>query len=455
MLRLGLVQMNPTVGALKANAEKILHYMDEARKWGVDLVAFPELALPGYPPEDLLLRPDFVEANQKHLEKIVRASKGLTVLLGFADRTDDVHNAAALIHNGKLLDVHHKHYLPNYGVFDENRYFQAGTRCSVVQLNGAKVGYNICEDIWYPGGPTRVQSIVGGAQVIVNISASPYHAGKVQFREHMLRTRATDYAVIVAFVNLVGGQDELVFDGNSMLIDEEGHVLARGQSFEEDLILADIDPQQVFNKRLHDPRRRKERIAPAADSQFTGPITLPPPAQERKKPNLPSRAVTPLREEAEVYRALVVGTRDYVRKNGFQKVVIGLSGGIDSSLTAVIAVDALGKENVVGISMPSQYTSDASKTDAQKLASNLGIRFATLPIKKAFDAYAGALAGMFSGTTPDVTEENLQSRIRGTLLMALSNKFGWMVLSTGNKSETSVGYATLYGDMAGGYTALK
>lgn len=452
-LRVGLAQINPTVGDLPGNVQRILDYIGRARELGVDLVAFPELAITGYPPEDLLLKPDFIQANLDCLQQIVESTRSITAVVGFVDSADDIYNAAAIIHDGALAGVYHKMYLPNYGVFDENRYFQAGTDYSVFTLQGTTVGINICEDIWYPTGPSEVQALAGGAEVLVAISASPYHAGKGLSRERMLATRAADNVAIVAFCNLVGGQDELVFDGNSVVFDERGELVVRGKQFEEDLVVADLDVGSVFRQRLHDPRRRKERLA--ADVGKVSRITLPEVKSQGEKPPLPTRKMDRLEPLAEIYQALVLGTRDYVHKNGFQKVVIGLSGGIDSSLTAAIAVDALGKENVVGVFMPSRYSSEESREDAGKLAENLGIRFLSIPIDETFQAYLDMLAEPFAGMESDVTEENIQARIRGNILMALSNKFGWLVLTTGNKSEVSAGYCTLYGDMAGGFAVIK
>lgn len=455
-MRIALGQINTTVGALDANTQKILEWLERARGLDADIVAFPELAITGYPPEDLLLKPQFNQDNLRCLEQIARASRDITCVIGFVDSTDDVYNAAAVLHNGEIVAVHHKHFLPNYGVFDENRYFQAGTDTAVISLNGTTFGVNICEDIWYPGAPMNEQTLAGDAELIINISASPYHAGKGKLREHMLATRAADNATVVAFCNLVGGQDELVFDGHSMIFDESGSVLARGKQFEEDLIIADIGLEAVFRRRLHDPRRRKEKLAllqKGADPPRRVQIecdTLQPP----KCPLTPSDTRV-LDELEEVYQALVLGARDYVQKNGFNKIVLGLSGGIDSSLTAAIGVDALGADNVVGVIMPSQFSSDHSQEDARKLAENLTIRVITLPIAAAFESYVNLLSEEFAGLEPNVAEENLQARIRGNLLMALSNKFGWMVVATGNKSENSVGYCTLYGDMSGGLCIIK
>jgi NAD+ synthase (glutamine-hydrolysing) len=355
-----------------------------------------------------------------------------------------------VLHDGARAGIYHKQYLPNYGVFDENRYFQAGTETPVFELAGTTFGVNICEDIWYPAGPTTVQALAG-AELVININGSPYHAGKARFREQMVATRASDDLVCVAYVNMVGGQDELVFDGASLVVNERGEVVARGRAFEEDLVVADLDLDAVFGARLRDPRRRKEKLR-AADGVTRVALTPLPVA-----PGLPLLAgdVPPLEPVEEVFRALVLGTGDYVRKNGFKHVVIGLSGGIDSALVASIAVEALGRENVTGVTMPSPYSSAGTRRDARRLARNLGIEFVSLPITGIFRTYRRALARSFKGLKEDVTEENIQARIRGTLLMALSNKFGWLVLTTGNKSEISVGYSTLYGDMAGGFAVIK
>ncbi|MEW6232030.1 MAG: NAD+ synthase [Chloroflexota bacterium] len=453
-VRIGLAQINTTVGDLAGNTHKILGYIGRAREMGVDLVAFPELAVTGYPPEDLLLKPEFIQENLERLQEIVANTRSLTAVVGFVDRADDIYNAAAVIHDGVLAGVYHKAYLPNYGVFDEDRYFQAGTESPVFTLGSTVVGVNICEDIWHPTGPSERQALVGGAEVIVNIAASPYHAGKGRFRERMLATRAADNVVVVAFCNLVGGQDELVFDGNSMIFDQRGELLARGEPFEEDLIIADLDLESIFRQRLRDPRRRKEKLAQTGEEAVER-IPLPSTERGEEKPSLPPRVTRELGHLEEIYRALVLGTRDYVLKNGFRRAVIGLSGGIDSSLTTTIAADALGRESVVGVFMPSCYSSPESHADAQELARNLGIQLMIVPIDGAFQAYLGMLEEAFKGRERDVTEENLQARIRGNILMALSNKFGWLVLTTGNKSEMSVGYATLYGDMAGGFAVLK
>jgi NAD+ synthase (glutamine-hydrolysing) len=453
VLRVGLAQINTTVGDLEGNVAKILEYARRARDLGVDLVSYPELAVTGYPPEDLLLRRRFVLDNLDALDAVVKGSAGISMVVGFVDADADIYNAAAVIHDGKLAGVYHKQYLPNYGVFDENRYFQAGTECPVYEIAGVGVGVNVCEDIWYPEGPQKAQAHAG-AEVIVNINGSPFNAGKRTFRERMLAMRATDSAVIICYTNLVGGQDELVFDGGSMVVDERGEVLVEGPQFQEALIVCDLDVDAVWQKRLHDPRRRKEKLEFVRDDGG-GRVLVSKEPVSAAKPSLPSCRYEMLEGEAEVYAALVLGTGDYVGKNGFDKVVIGLSGGIDSALVAAVAVDALGAENVIGVSMPSRYSSEGSWADARALADNLGIRLISIPIEDTFAASLNMLAETFAGTEPGVSEENLQARIRGNILMALSNKFGWLVFTTGNKSEMATGYSTLYGDMAGGFAVIK
>ncbi len=453
-VRVGLAQINSTVGDLSGNTKKIMESIDRARSLGVDLLTFPELAITGYPPEDLLLKPQFIRRNRECLDKIIEHSSDIVVVLGFVDSDGDIYNAAAVIYNKQLAGVYHKIYLPNYGVFDENRYFQAGTKYPIFNIYGVGIGINICEDIWYEAGPAIVQAYAG-ARVLINISASPYHAGKGLFRERMLATRASDSVAIVVHNNLVGGQDELVFDGNSLIINEKGEVIARGKQFEEDFVVADLDVESVFRSQLHDPRRRKEPPWAKEKLQEATKIEVSSEYPTIARPSLSPRRIEGLDELAEIYQALVLGTRDYVHKNGFEKVVIGLSGGVDSSLVAVIAVDALGSENVVGVSMPSRYSSPGSKSDADALARNLGIELKVIPIEKAFSAYLETLAEPFKDTNPDATEENIQARIRGNLLFALSNKFGWLVLACSNKSETAMGYTTLYGDMSGGLIPLK
>jgi len=448
-IRVGLAQINPTVGAIEANARLVLDWMERARAAGCDLVAFPELALTGYPPEDLLFKTAFIEANLRALADVARQSRGITAVVGYVDKRDDIFNAAAVLHDGAQVGTYHKQYLPNYGVFDENRYFQSGTEAPVFAVGATVLAANICEDIWYPTGPTTLQALAG-AELVVTINASPYHAGKAQFREKMLATRAADDLVCLAFVNTVGGQDELVFDGQSFIFNEKGERIARGRAFEEDLVVADLDLDEIFRARLHDSRRRKEKLRAAGPTR----ISLPP-LPRREKPRPPAHEIQALEPVEEIYQALVLGTRDYVTKIGYKHVVIGLSGGIDSALVAAIAVDALGAANVTGVTMPSPFSSVGTRRDAARLAKNLGIDMLRVPITGVLKAYKRALAAAFKGLKEDVTEENLQARIRGNYLMALSNKFSWLVLNTGNKSEIAVGYTTLYGDMAGGFAVIK
>jgi NAD+ synthase (glutamine-hydrolysing) len=453
-LRIGMAQINTTLGDFSGNRRIIIEAINQARSLGVDLLTFPELAICGYPPEDLLFKPQFLAENTQSLEKVAEASSGITIVIGCVDAREDIYNAAAIIHDGKLAGMYHKTFLPNYGVFDENRYFRAGSECPIYIIAGINIGINICEDVWYESGPSTSQAYAG-AELIVNISSSPYHFGKGNARERMLAARAADNVAFFAYNNLVGGQDELVFDGNSLILDERGRVLARGKQFEEDLIIADLDVEAVFRTRLHDPRWRKEPSREEPGRYRSQRIVISESPLSTEKTRLPSRKAEVLSPPAEVYEALVLGTRDYVLKNGFKKVLIGLSGGVDSSLVAAVAVDALGKSNVVGVAMPSRYSSAGSLTDAERLARNLGMKLLTIPIEKVFQAYLDTLAEAFKGTEPNVAEENIQARIRGNLLMALSNKFGWLVLTTGNKSETATGYTTLYGDMAGGFAVIK
>ncbi len=461
-LRIALAQINLTVGDIEGNVAKIKENLARAKKQQVNIILFPELTLSGYPPEDLLLKPSFAVANRKALDDLLPHSQGITAIVGFADRQGDLFNAVAVLHDGHLAGVYHKARLPNYSVFDEDRYFAQGETSLLFRLalgdsawpEQVTFGVSACEDIWYPAGPPDAQA-AAGAELLLNVSASPYQSGKIQVRERMLATRAADNIAIVAFCNLVGGQDELVFDGSSLVIDERGTLVARAKSFAEDFVVVDVNVGNVFRQRLRDPRRRKDRLVDIYEDAFEQvdlpPQDLPPPA-EPLSPNLLQPALHSL---AEVYQALLLGTRDYVVKNGFSQVVLGLSGGIDSSLVATIAADALGAENVIGVSMPSRYSSDHSRSDAAQLADRLGIRHEVIPIEPVYQAYLDILADVFGDMPFDTTEENLQSRARGNVLMALSNKFGWLVLTTGNKSEMAVGYATLYGDMAGGFAVIK
>ena len=454
--RIALAQIDVTVGDLSGNSAMILDGIDRARDANADLVAFPELAIPGYPPEDLLLKPQFLAENLSCMETIARKSHGIAAVIGFADSRDtEVYNAAAVAFDGELVGIYHKLFLPNYGVFDEDRYFRPGNSCPVYVIDGTRVGVNICEDIWYPVGPTVVQRSIG-AEVIVNINGSPFHAGKRSFREKMLATRSADNEVFLAYVNMVGGQDELVFDGASIVFDPTGDVVASASQFEEELLVVDLDVEAVLRSRLREPRPRKEDPSTFAD---VGRPSLVP-VSTRDNSRSRSERCRPRSGDVydgpeEVYKALALGTRDYVHKCGFDRVLIALSGGIDSSLVAAVAVDALGSSRVVGVSMPSTFSSEGSVVDAKLLAENLGIELWTLPIGRPFDALMETLGPQFEGTDWGVAEENLQSRIRGNLIMALSNKLGWLVLTTGNKSEMATGYATIYGDMSGGFAVIK
>jgi NAD+ synthase (glutamine-hydrolysing) len=448
-LRLGLAQINTCVGDFDGNLEKMKKAIEEARRAGVEILAFPELAVCGYPPEDLLMKPQFIQTNLEYLQKLIRASAGMTVIAGFVDSSQGkLYNAAAVIYDGKLADVYHKTMLPNYGVFDEKRYFCEGSECPVYEMGDITFGVNICEDIWCDPGPATTQAR-GGAKLIINISASPYHYRKAGERQEMLLSRAQKYNVFVAYANLVGGQDELVFDGNSLVVDSSGAVLGRGAPFAEDLVITDLDLAGAGASASGAKEEGGEGKTCETRRVGLGP-RLP-----CEKPAPPPRIVAELGMEAEIYAALVLGTRDYFAKNGFKKAAMGLSGGIDSSIVATIAVDALGDGNVIGVAMPSRYSSLGSVEDAVKLAQNLGIRLITLPIEPVFTAYLETLADVFRGRPMDCAEENIQARVRGNFLMALSNKFGWLVLPTGNKSEMATGYATLYGDMAGGFAILK
>jgi NAD+ synthase (glutamine-hydrolysing) len=454
LIRVGIAQINTTVGDLPGNTAKVIESIHYARSLGVDLLAFPELAVTGYPPEDLLLKEQFIRRNKASVDQIVDQSADMAVVVGFVGSNGDVYNSAAVIYDRRLVGVYQKLYLPNYGVFDENRYFQAGKQCPVFVIYGVGIGVTICEDMWYEAGPALVQAYAG-ASVLVNISASPYQVGKGLMRERMFATRASDSAAIVVHCNLVGGQDELVFDGNSLIVNERGEIIARGKQFEEDFVAVDLDPESVLRSQLHAPRRRKE--TPWMRRRLEEATRVEVPSQRSSIVRAPLRSQPPERLDrlAEIYQALVLGTRDYVRKNGFQKVVISLSGGIDSALVTVIAADALGAENVVAVAMPSRYSPPASRADAEALARNLGIEFRVIPIEKVFAAYLETLAEPFKDTQPDSSEENIQARIRGNILFALSNKFGWLALACSNKSETATGYTTLYGDMAGGFIPLK
>ena len=449
-LTLALAQIDTRVGDLEGNAEKIRDHIGRARDAGAELVLFPELALTGYPPEDLLLKEHFLAAAQEALAALAGAAEGIVAVVGYPQRTEDVHNAIAVLADGELAATYRKTRLWNYGVADEPRYFQAGEGPAVLDLGGARLGLTICEDLWVPGSPASDEALAG-ALLLLNPSASPYEAGKGAQRERMLVQRARDNLCAVAFCNLVGGQDELVFDGHSVVVDHSGTVLARSPQFAEALTLCTVDLQGAATARLRDTRLRPPVRSSLPQVRHAG--TLERPRRERAAPG--GQVAELLPPEAEVYAALCLGVRDYVEKNGFAHAVLGLSGGIDSTLVALVAVDALGADRVTCVVMPSRYSSEGTQADARALAAALGVECLDIPIAPAMDAYEGMLADAFAGREPDLTEENLQARIRGNLLMALSNKFGWLVLTTGNKSENSVGYSTLYGDSAGGFAVIK
>jgi NAD+ synthase (glutamine-hydrolysing) len=450
-MRLALAQINTVVGDLDGNRDRILERLEAARSEGADLVLFPELAVTGYPPEDLLLRPGFVRAAERTLNEIARETRGIAALVGAPHFDRDLYNTCAVCAGGEVKARYRKRFLPNYGVFDEDRYFAPGRRLLLLELGDTLIGPTVCEDVWQPG-PPATDLALAGAELIVNISASPFHVGRDREREEMLMTRARDNSVFLAFCNLVGAQDELIFDGHSVVLDDEGEVLARAPGFEECLLVVDLDPRAVIGRRLTDARRRalaREReTEPDVELVHVGSV-------REQAESWRAVVVEPLAELEQMRLALELGLSDYVRKNGFGEVLVGVSGGIDSALTAALCAQALRPERVHCVSMPSRYSSEGTRSDARRLAECLGTPFLELSIEPMVEAFLGTLAEPFAGRELDLTEENLQARIRGTLLMALSNKFGWLLVATGNKSELSVGYATLYGDMAGGFALLK
>jgi NAD+ synthase (glutamine-hydrolysing) len=449
-MRLALAQMNTVVGDLDGNSERILARLEEARSAGADLVLFPELAITGYPPEDLLLRPGFLRAAAEAVERVAAETHGLAALIGTPHLDRDLFNGCAICVDGEVRGIYRKMFLPNYGVFDEDRYFQSGRDLVLVRCGETLVGPTVCEDIWQPG-PPATDLALAGAHVIANISASPFHVGKGAEREEMLATRARDNSCWIAFVNAVGAQDELIFDGHSLVLDGEGTIVARAPSFEEALLVVDVDPTTAVARRLRDARRRA--LARARRDLPNPPVIEVP---DRPSEGSLESVKAPVPDELEQMRlALELGVRDYVEKNGFREVVLGLSGGIDSALTAALAAEALGPQRVVCVAMPSRYSSEGTRADARALAQGLGTRYIEMPIEPVVEAVGATLAETFAGTEPGIAEENVQARVRGLLVMALSNKFGWLPLATGNKSELSVGYATLYGDMAGGFALLK
>ncbi len=451
-MRLALAQIDSVVGDLDGNRERILARLEAAREAGADLAVFPELAVTGYPPEDLLLRPGFLRAAEVSLAEIARRTDGIVALVGAPHFDGDLYNACAVCAGGEVKAIYRKRFLPNYGVFDEDRYFQRGRNLVLVRFGEVVVGVTVCEDMWQPGPPASDLAIAG-AQLLVNVSASPFHVGKDREREEMFAARARDNAAFVALCNAVGGQDELVFDGHSVVLDDEGEVVARAPGFEEALLVVDVEPETVIARRLRDVRRRA--LARALDElPETTVVEVEPPARRRTAAGKPP--VAPLVDDLEQMRlGLELGLRDYVEKNGFGDVVLGISGGIDSALTAALSAEALGPERVHLVSMPSRFSSEATRADARRTAESLGVDFREIPIDSIVAEFERALAASFAGAERNLAEENVQARTRGTLLMALSNKFGWLVIATGNKSELSVGYATLYGDMAGGFALLK
>jgi len=444
-VRIAQAQVNVTVGDFEGNLARIGEWIDRARDCGSDIVTFPELTLCGYPPEDLLLKPVFLQANKAALQTLAGRSKGITVVVGFADSADGkVYNASALLHDGRIVDVYHKIELPNYGVFDEKRYFQPGSDCLIFDMEGVRFSLTVCEDVWIANSITEKCAFENAVDVVLNINASPFHAGKLALRREILTRFAWAANAIVFYNNMVGGQDELVFDGGSLVVNQQGDILARAARFEEDLLVMDVEPSGASR--------------PKCGWCLTGGREAPhllASCQQINRPKIVPALAPELERIEEIYRALVLGTRDYVFKNGFSKVVIGLSGGIDSSLTAAVAVEAVGADNVIGVTMPSQYTSEATFSDAGILARNLNVNLIEVPIRDILGSYLVALKDPFRDGRLGIEEENLQARIRGNILMALSNRFGWLVLTTGNKSETAVGYSTLYGDTAGGFAVIK
>ena len=451
-MRIALAQVNPTVGDLDGNTRLVLEWIDKAKVAGADIVCFPELVLTGYPPEDLVLKPSFVRDNIAQLKSIAKATRGISAVVGFVDEEGDIFNAAAFLNGGDIKAVFHKVFLPNYGVFDEKRYFEPGHRCPIVELDGVRIGLSVCEDCWFPSGPMAWEAH-HGAEVLININGSPYHYGKRAPREAMIAGRAADYGAFLAWVNTVGGQDELVFDGNSVVFDPHGRLLAHAASFVEELLVCDVDTSQPMHRPVEKLRRESE-AAERLELDVTE-VQVDGSTGGKAKPPIEQRLAVPLEGAAEIYAAVVLGTHDYMRKQGFEKVVIGMSGGVDSALTAAIACDALGAQNVIGVRMPSRHTSTESLDDAGLVAESLGMQLMDFSIEPPHKGFEEILAPVFRGTKPGVAEENLQPRIRSTILHALSNKFGYIVLSTGNKSELATGYGTLYGDIAGGYAVLK
>lgn len=449
-LRVALCQINPTVGDIQGNIKKILSYIEKAAYHEAHIVVFPELAITGYTPEDLLFYPAFIKKAEEALNEIVKNVGDFVVIVGLPVKEDDLYNAGAVIANGEIIDIYHKIYLPNYSVFDEMRYFKPGKRVPLYEYDGVYFALNICEDIFHPSIPSLIQA-TQGAELIINISASPFYAGKYERKLRMLTTRAYDLGVYLIYLNMVGGQDEIVMDGRSLVISPSGETLLNAKAFDEDFLLVDLDMDDVLRVRMREPKIRWE----LEFYEDVSLIKIPLKRKEIKKDASQKSLHGSLSFEEEIFKALVTGLRDYVNKNGFKRVCLGLSGGIDSSFVALIATEALGKDKVTGVFMPSRYTSRESREDVYELVKNLGIDLIEISIDEIFEQYLTTFSSIFKGLPEDVTEENIQSRIRGNILMALSNKFGWLVITTGNKSEMAVGYATLYGDMAGGFAVIK
>ena len=436
-LRIAMAQINPVVGDIQGNADKIKNYIKQAQNENVDVITFPELALTGYPPEDLLFKTHFIDEIKKHLQEVTKFTQGITAIIGFAREENGLLNSAAVVHDRKIINYYDKKILPNYGVFDEKRYFISGENNPVYLIDGITVGINICEDIWFKDGPTQDQANLG-AQLILNINGSPFDTEKRYIRENMLKERALHNNLYISYTNMVGGQDELVFDGGSVILNPAGEIISRGKAFEEDLIITDLNFEETGN---------------FVESKTNIFVSSSP--KDKNLTPISDNNIVEIDKLEQVHKALILGTRDYVNKSGFTKVLLGLSGGIDSALTCYIAVKAFGKENVLGVIMPSRYSSEGSVTDSELLASNLGVETKIISIEPAYISFLEVLSESFEGTSVDVAEENLQARIRGNILMALSNKFNWINLITGNKSEMATGYSTLYGDMAGGFAVLK
>lgn len=453
-IRVAAAQVNTTVGDIDGNSQLIEKWINLAQLQQAELIAFPELTITGYPPEDLVLYDNFIEANKVALRRIAAKVKDIVALVGFVDSEDGkLFNSAAVLHQGKIVTTYRKIHLPNYGVFDERRYFTPGNECSIISIRGIKVGINICEDIWEPIGPSEVQR-EAGAQIIINLNSSPYQLGKHRHREKIVSDLSRRNHIYTLYTNQVGGQDELVFDGGSMLFDPNGKLISNSPRFEESLLVADIKAKltEIPVSLQQNYTNFHERLSQVGKSSTVEIPTIKP---QQKLSNLPQVPISHLGKLESVYQALIIGTRDYLKKTGFKKVIIAVSGGIDSALVTTIATDAIGPENVIGVALPSRYSSEGSITDAQQLCSQLNVELWTIPIELGHGAFEGMLSDTFKGTEPGLSEENTQSRIRGNLMMSIANKFNWLVLSTGNKSEMATGYATLYGDMAGAYAVIK